>query len=266
MATQFFSNCSPVGREFHSGSPGNADRQTVQGRHVFNRHGTFYYQFTVPAELRRLAGRADIRLSLGTEQRQAAIIASLFLIADLPLMTAALRQMSDNDESLPPDYFKLWREQVLKNAQLSARLAIVNDELQEREDQLLGTVPRKLAQDVTKRAYTAGQLKGKTELEGALVFPWPAERTPLFSKMQKGYLAHFAFRAEGGRKKPLGAKTLEGYEKDISSFITVMGDLRIGEIDRSMAGNFFSMLKRLPANMSRVAAYKGKTFSELLAM
>ncbi len=231
-----------------------------------NRHGTFYYRFSVPVKLQPLAGRADIRLSLGTEQRQAAIIASLFLTADLPRMTAALRQMSDSDEHLPPDYFKLWRDQVLQNAKLSARLAILNDELQDREDQILGMVPRKLAQNVTKQAYTLGQLKGKNELEGALVFPWPPERTPLFSKLLKDYIAHFTYRAKGGRKKPPGAKTLEGYEKDISMFITVMGDVHIGEIDRSLAGHYFSVLRKLPANMSRVAAYKGKTIAELLAM
>ncbi|MDP3699317.1 MAG: site-specific integrase [Hylemonella sp.] len=231
-----------------------------------NRHGTFYFRLIVPADLRSFVGRGDIRLSLGTEQRQAAIIASLVLIADLPRLTATLKRMSENDETLSPDYFQLWRSQILKNAELSAKLAILNDELQEREDQLLAMVPRQRAKEVAKQAYSTGQLKGQNELVERLVFPWPPERTVLFSELLKSYMLSFSYRAHGGRKKPPGEKTLEGYETDIKMFIAVMGDVRIGLIDRDVAGEYFNILRRLPANMNRVAAYRGKTIPELLDM
>lgn len=76
----------------------------------------------------------------------------------------------------------------------------------------------------------------------------------------------FTFRAEGGNRKPLGAKTLEGYDKDIGFFITVLGDVNIGAIDREFAGEYFNVLRRLPANLSRKAVYKNKTIPELLAL
>ncbi|MEO5659540.1 MAG: site-specific integrase [Polaromonas sp.] len=76
----------------------------------------------------------------------------------------------------------------------------------------------------------------------------------------------FSSRAKGGRKKPPGEKTLDGYETDIRLFITVMSDARIGAIDRDVAGEYFNILRRLPANMNRVAAYRSKSIQEILAM
>lgn len=66
--------------------------------------------------------------------------------------------------------------------------------------------------------------------------------------------------------KPPGAKTLQGYKKDIGFFITVMGDVHIGSIDRDFAGEYFNVLRKLPANLSRKAKYKNKTIPELLAL
>jgi hypothetical protein len=113
---------------------------------------------------------------------------------------------------------------------------------------------------------TLGQLKGKKELEVHLVFPWAPERTKLFSELLTACLKSFSFRAEGGNRKPPGEKTLIGYEKDIGFFITVMGDVHIGAIDRELAGEYFNILRRLPANLSRKAEYKTKTIPELLAL
>lgn len=121
-----------------------------------NRHGTFYFRFTVLA-IAGPAGRREVRLSLGTEQRRTAIISSLHLIADLPRMLAELRRMTDNNETPPPDFFKLWRLQVIKNAELNTKLIILRDELQASEDQLADMVPRDNARSVVKQAYKAGQ-------------------------------------------------------------------------------------------------------------
>jgi integrase len=60
-----------------------------------------------------------------------------------------------------------------------------------------------------------------------------------------------SYRAKGGNKKPIGAKTLDGYGKDIGFFITVMGDPHIGEINRDIAGEYCNILRRLPASRTR---------------
>ncbi len=238
----------------------------VPSRLYRNRHGTFYFRLLVPVDLRPFVGQSELRLTLATELRQTAIIASLLLIADLPRMLAGLRAMADTEASPPTDFFALWRLQVLKNAQLSNQISMLRDELQDREFEIAGMVPRSKAREVVQRAYKAGQLTGKTQLEERLVFPPPPERTKLFSELVAAYLASFDYRASGGRKKPVGAKTLDGYTTDLQLFVKVMGDIRIGTIDRTIAGEYFGILRRLPPNMNRVAKYRDKTIPELLAM
>lgn len=98
------------------------------------------------------------------------------------------------------------------------------------------------------------------------MFPWLPEKTPLFSELKSAYLKSLGHRPEGGRKKPPSPKSIEDYDKAIQFFITVMGDCHIGAIDREIVGEYFSILKALPANISRLSKYRGKTIPELLEM
>ncbi|MEO5659539.1 MAG: DUF6538 domain-containing protein [Polaromonas sp.] len=137
-----------------------------------NRHGTFYFRLIVPKHLLPLTGQSEIRFSLDNEQRQHAIIDALPLIADLPRLVGCLQRMADSTEDLPPDYFKLWRLQILANAALKVDLTLLKEELEQRKDDIAGMVVRRTAQKVVKQAYTSGQLKGKKKPEERLVFPW----------------------------------------------------------------------------------------------
>ena len=235
--------------------------------HVYrNRHGTFYFRLTIPVNLRTLAKKTELRFSLQTEQRQTAIIMALPLIADLPSLLGHLQHMADNEDSLPPDFFKLWRVQMLVNAKLRIEINELKDEVQDQSLQMGAMVDRSRAKTVVKHAHTLGQLKGQSRVVDALVFPWPADRTKLFSELLKVYVKDFSYRAEGGNKKPLGAKSLAGYQKDIEFFIFVMGDVRIGVIDRAFVSEYFNILRQLPANINKKAQYRTKSIPEILAM
>lgn len=231
-----------------------------------NRHGTFYFRLSVPLAHQAAVGRTEIRLSLQTEDKSVAIIAALSLIADQKRLWSEVRSMSDQGNPLAEDYFQKWRTVLLEND----RLRLQNERLEERlralEQQLAATVPRERAQLVVKSAYKQGQLRGRVELEENLVFPWPAEKTQRWSALLGAYMNHFSYRAANGRKRPPSAKTLEGYRKDLETFLQVMGDMHIGAIDRDVAGTYFNTLRQLPANMSRVARFRGKSVAEILAM
>lgn len=231
-----------------------------------NRHGTFYFRLIIPKCLRVTAGKSELRFSLQTEQRKTAIISALPLIGDVPRLVGCLQRMADNNDTAPPDYFKLWQRQNTSIAELRISNNALKDELEGCREQLLGMVTRTKAELVVKNAYKVGQLKGKKELEEHLVFPWAPERTKLFSELLAAFIKSFSFRPEGGARKPPEAKTLEGYEKDIGFFIAVMGDVHIGSIDRDFAGEYFNILRKLPANISRKAKYKGKSIPDLLLL
>ena len=175
--------------------------------------------------------------------------------------------MADQDEAPKPDLAALLRAELFKKAALESKIKLLEQELAEKQEKIDSMVPRDKAKRVVKLGYAAGQLKGKKELEDKLVFPPPPESTPLFSALRDAYLISLKeHRAEGGKKKPPTDKTLEEYRATLDLFISVMGDQHIGAIDREMAGKYFSTLKRLPANMNRLATYRGKTIAQILAM
>jgi integrase len=231
-----------------------------------NRHGGFYFRYIVPKTLRSAARTSEIRFSLHTEERETAIIKALLLIADLPRLAVCLQRMADDNEAAPPDYFMLWRAQVIKNAGLGVQIAILKDENEALQDQIAGMVPKATAKGVVISAHRLGQLKGQSGAIESLRFPWAPERTKLFSELLAAYLRHFTYRAKGSARKPVGAKTLDGYRTDIGFFVTVMGDPHIGAIDRDVVGEYFNILRQLPPNISRVAKFRGKTIPEILAM
>ena len=231
-----------------------------------NRHGGFYFRLLIPIDLRATAQRRECRFSLNTEQRAQAIIAAHHLIAERHTLFDDLRRMSENNQHPTSDYFAKWAEAKRENINLKARIDELETQLLDAHHQLTQSVPRSRAETVIRNAYVRGQLTGKQDLEEALVFPWPPAKTVLFSTLRDKYLKNLTSRPRGARKPPPTAKTLEAYEKDISAFVFIMGDLRIGEIDRETAGEFFNVLRRLPANISRKKEYRDKTASELIAM
>ena len=148
-----------------------------------NRHGTFYFRLIIPKSLRAFVGKSEIRFSLQTEQRQKAIIYALPFIADLPRLVGGLQRMADNDESPPPDYFKLWREELFKSSARKAKIALLESDLEELRDCMTGMVSIEKAKQVGKIMHDKGQLQGKQELEQRLVFPWHPEKTKRFSEL-----------------------------------------------------------------------------------
>jgi integrase len=234
-----------------------------------NRHGFFYFRLLIPRDLRDSVKRREIRFSLDTEQRQQALALVLPIVADLPQLIADLRRMTDNDDTpgAAADYFKAWLDAKRQNINLQARVEELQDKLLDAERRLNSSVPRDKAVSVVKTAHIKGQLSGKRELEERLAFPWLPERTASFSVLRAAWLKSLvANRAKGGAKKPPTAKTLEEYESTTGFFISVMGDMRIGEIDREIVGAYFSKLQQLPPNISRKKAYRGKSIDEIIDM
>ena len=231
-----------------------------------NRHGMFYFRFVIPKDLRNHLNKSEVRFSLKTEQRHDAIYFAAQIIVDLPLLAADLRRMKNDEETPPPDYFEKWRAQLLDNSILRAKLLLLKSDLAEQQERMEQMVPHAKAKQVGKIMHMKGQLRGKQELEERLAFPWLPEKTALFSALMQSYLKSLNHRPEGGAKKPPTPKTFEEYEVTIQFFITVMGDCRIGALDREAAGEYFAILKQLPANMGRLKKYRGKTIPELIAM
>lgn len=174
-----------------------------------------------------------------------------------------LQRMADSNEPIPTDFFHKWIEELNLNGLLRSKIKSLENENAE----LRATrVSIEKAKTVAKFMRDKGAIAGKEEAFATMIFPWPPERTVPLSELRDAYLRSLTNRPEGGRRKPPTDKTMAEYTATINLFITVMGDRRIGAIDKAIAGEYFQIIKRLPANMNKKQEYKGKTIPELLAM
>ena len=230
-----------------------------------NRHGTFYFRFVIPKSLQSKINQKEIRFSLHTESRQQALAKAIILIGNMPEhLTEFHRMANDTETTITNSRLLTLITQVKEKLDAQNEKQILLNEIVDLKDKLKKSTSLDVARRTVITAYEKGQLKAQSRLEQKLV-PWDAERTPLFSVLKKSYLKSLDNRAAGGVKKPLTSKTLEEYDKTIEFFIFVMGDMKIGEINRSLAEDYFSILKKLPANISKVVKYKDKTIEQLIA-
>lgn len=235
-----------------------------------NRHGTFYFRLVIPQDLRDHVQQREFRFSLNTEQRHQAIIEAIPLVADLQHLISDLKHMADNNEPVPPDYFQLWKEEKQNAEELRNWLRLAygeNDGLKAQlQERINSSFPKPEVKLTVIAANQMGQVRGRREVEKSLVFPWLPERTVLFSELKAAYMSSLSYRPAGGVRKPPTPKTVEEYDRTLDLFIKVMGDCRIGSIDKAIAGKYFGTLKRLPANIGKKVQYRGKSVLELLAM
>lgn len=239
-----------------------------------NRHGTFYFRLRIPDDLREHIQQREFRFSLGTEQRNQALAAALVLVPGIPELMAKLRAMAKEEKEGEAasalglgGYFFAWVEERRKTLNLQAKVDELRLALIDAHEQLQQSVGKDVAERVVKTAYDKGQLKGRRELEERLIFPWLPEKTALFSALREAWLKSLvANRIKNGRKPTLTDKTRETYANSTEFFITAMGDMRIGEIDREIVGAYSQLLQSLPPNISRKREYRGKSLEQIAAL
>jgi hypothetical protein len=90
------------------------------------------------------------------------------------------------------------------------------------------------------------------------VMPEPKKQSPLFSELIEDYKRN---RLAANKWTPTTQKeNLAAYKL----FVDIIGDLPIGDIDEDRALTYVETLKRLPANMNKMPAYRDKSISEIL--
>lgn len=149
-----------------------------------NRHGGFYFRLRFPQDLRPRVGQVESRLSLGTELRQVAIMATLRIKAAVPQYLADPIQMARTSDLDPADFRKLAMLRLLEIAELKVKIVQLKEVVQEQEYMLPASVDRVAAASDAANAHMTGQIAGKEAVETALVFHWRPECAKLFSELR----------------------------------------------------------------------------------
>lgn len=257
--------------------------------HIYrDRHGTFYFRLLLPTDLQSALSCREKRFSLLTQTRSTALIRAMPAAAARHELFALLRNMKDSKSSEEPtckeqlsQLYRNWLAEVRKNYALREAF----DDLKEQFDALTAShnllmhQHSKTVQIETAKAYMVkAHAKGKTDAVPAVTtetvrqvlaensFPWPVERTPMFSDLMSRYLQSLTYRPKHGRKKPPSDASLKDYRPAIQTFLDVMGDMRIGGIEKQTVHEFYSILEKLPPNINKLKRYQGKTIPEIVAM
>jgi integrase len=99
-----------------------------------------------------------------------------------------------------------------------------------------------------------------TAAPASAVMPGLKKRSPLFSELIEDYKRN---RLAGNKWTPTTQKeNLAAY----NLFMEIIGDLPIDDIDEDRALIYVETLKKLPANMNKMPAYRDKSISEILAL
>jgi hypothetical protein len=160
------------------------------------------FRWVVPARWRDLTGQRELRLNLGTSERKQAIIFGMQLSVSIPELIAHLQKIERGElplSSLGTEASGLLNllQEKKKVMQLQEENERLECELLEAKRQLNSSVPRSIAETTARHAHQMGKNQGKEQIEKALAFPWPIERTPLFSELLNSYLASFDHRLTG---------------------------------------------------------------------
>jgi integrase len=90
------------------------------------------------------------------------------------------------------------------------------------------------------------------------------------AKTTSGMLLSVAMEKFLKEKCELNPSAKHHYETEVPDdfrlIIRILGDKRVDEINRDDAIELFGTLKQLPANLNKIARFKGKTIAEILAM
>jgi hypothetical protein len=207
-----------------------------------SRHGTLYFRFVIPADLRCVVERSELSISLGTaSKRDAELVAlSLQLAAKRLVETArdAIR-MSEPGKPNRAAFHAMVQEHKLK--------AVLN-ELHE-ADSIIA-------------AKSAEVDKLTAKLIARLDVPLTVAAAPVSDPTLSAAIE--AFKAERTATGAWRDKTADMWNSRLRLLLEWFGDVPVSGLSRESMTGFLSALTKLPKNASKHKALNGLTMRELV--
>ena len=207
-----------------------------------SRHGTLYFRYVVPSDVRAALGTAEVSISLGTSSKRGAELAAL----ELQLLA---KRVVDHA-----------RDAIRMSEPVKSSLAGIHGLIRERRFKVL--------QDEIHEADHANAEKDAQieALTAKLISKFDAARsdTTVLSDHPTLATAIAAFKTE---RKATGAwteKTADMWDTRLRLLLDWFGDMPVSELTREGMMGFFNALKTLPKNASKYKALDGLGMRQLV--
>lgn len=195
-----------------------------------SRHGTLYFRYVIPADVRPHIGRSELSLSLGTSSKRDAQLAALELEVIAKRFVAAAR---DGIRMNDAEALKLI---ALHHNVTTRQLSVMQREMSE-SDAALAT-----------KSAEANQLKAKLiALLGVPRTDGVAISSPTLSA------AVAAYKTEGRSTEKWTPKTADAIDGRLRLLLDWFGDVPVPSLSREGMNGFMDALTRLPALRQRSA-------------
>jgi integrase len=233
-----------------------------------SRHGTLYFRIAIPADLRHHFATREIYRSLRTPCVREAVQAAQSLSIAFKRVFSEIRRhpMSDteNTPEIPIDPDKLRELLLLTKQRFHYEEKLDAQEARIAKAERLLQVARRQHERELNLVLQARTIPGASHPGAATDPPGLPQRSspksPLFSELIDDY-----------KRDRLAANkwTLKTQDENLAVYklcVDIIGDQPLNEIGEDQALTYVETLKKLPANMNKMPAYRGKTISEIIAL
>lgn len=199
-----------------------------------SRHGTLYFRYVIPSDVRASTGKSELSISLGTASKRGAELAALEL------------------ELVAKRFVETAREAIRMNEPIKSNLAALNALIRVRRyEHVLGelsdadrVIDDQKTQIETLTAKLISGIGGPRQQTAVVADP------TLEAAVQ-------AFKAERQATGKWTVKTAEMWDSRLRLLLDWFGNVPASELSREGMMGFFNALKRLPKNASKLKPLQG---------
>lgn len=208
-----------------------------------SRHGTLYFRYVIPLDVRAALGGSELSVSLGTSSKRGAELAALELELTAKRFVDAAREAIRMNKPIKPDLAAL--QAVIRAQQRRALLGEIDELEQIKADQ------------ANHIEVLTSKLISRIELPPTPTLPFKAANPSLAEAVG-------AFQAERQATENWTPKTATMWDSRLRLLLDWFDEMPVSDLSREEMMGFFRGLKTLPKNASKYKALNGLTMRALV--
>ena len=223
----------------------------------------YYFRYTIPHDLRARIGKSEIRKSLCTHDRRAALLMAANMSANVLNRLTALRKNMAPFPDIDFDNIKKFEIESLEigGAKLTGVKVDSSNPLDvEGFNRVLNALRASNAAEAA--AVAAAQATPPTKAEP--LAQQPSDPQPSAGTGKNMLSQIFPIYLRQREKAGISVHSLDEFTSAYNLLVDVIGDKPVTHFSQDDANHFVDIVQQLPPNRNKVAAYRGKPIDEVL--